>query len=871
MWQVGISITGGLSYLRVQQQTQEQSQAWALALARLAAKSSAGPVYERDYGTLEVAIEEIAGLPGVVSVRVSAPGGQAMLQVLHEDDGHVRARYPKDERHQGPDLLPPAHPHQVAAHASLISSSAGRPGAPADLPTLQNEGWVEVIFSHRDRQLQSYRNWMSDALGVLATTALGLLVFYAVLQRAIRPVGELARFANRLAKRPGDNLNIRWRSREVRELGHAINWASRELAQRMEDTQRQLARLHAVLGTAADAIIGVSAQGQIVMLNPAAERMFGCPGESLQGQSLTTVLSGMDVPQLQESLAAGNFFSGTQSRFTQVEWTGQRQHGTPFPVELLIGETQGDPDIGFTCIVRDLTEVKEAQAHLALYGRVVDCTLNGIMISDARQALQPITHVNPAFTRITGYSAADAQGRPANLLAGPSTDPDAQALIDSAMRNGQEFTLTLIHHRQDGSTFHDKLAVSPVRDVTGEITHYITVIEDVSSAIDVKRKLIERTARLNATFNLSPDGFAVFDAQGSLVTTNPALREMVGQIPTWCTLQRFDVWFRNLCEDYDAYPSVLSGLNETSQRVLVLSHPTHRVLEREIRRNLGGSGETFLYFRDITHQFEVSRMKSEFLATAAHELRTPLASILGFTELMIHRRYSEEKQKDLLQTVHRQGTLLSNLIQELLDLSRIEARQGKDFHIVPTRLDEIVTATVKGFSNHAAGQGVDVGPLPEWLVMADATKIQQALTNLLSNAFKYSPGTPQVRLDVHTSREGGQGLVHICVHDRGMGMSANQLARAFERFYRADASGHVPGTGLGLDLVEGIVVLGNDIESKTRYVVYCLYLVQKQWQPLYLSALNILDEMFSQYGYLADHVDKRLFEHILSLVVHPAR
>ena len=73
------------------------------------------------------------------------------------------------------------------------------------------------------------------------------------------------------------------------------------------------------------------------------------------------------------------------------------------------------------------------------------------------------------------------------------------------------------------------------------------------------------------------------------------------------------------------------------------------------------------------------------------------------------------------------------------------------------------------------------------------------------------------------------------------------------------------------DLVEGIVVLGNDIESKTRYVVYCLYLVQKQWQPLYLSALNILDEMFSQYGYLADHVDKRLFEHILSLVVHPVR
>ena len=83
-------------------------------------------------------------------------------------------------------------------------------------------------------------------------------------------------------------------------------------------------------------------------------------------------------------------------------------------------------------------------------------------------------------------------------------------------------------------------------DASGQITHYINVIEDVSSQVEVKQRLIERTARLNATFDLSPDGFAVFDAQGELITSNPALSHMLGKVPAWIPLERFDDWVRDL-------------------------------------------------------------------------------------------------------------------------------------------------------------------------------------------------------------------------------------------------------------------------------------------------------------------------------------
>lgn len=814
---MALAIVAPLTLSRLQRQIEQESTDWAMALARMAAHVASAPLAGPDAGGLEAALQEIVALPGVAAVEIVRPGGEPALRVERRGDRTVSVLpLPAAPR------SPPTQAHWLSGHhlyavASLRPANRGGNGAPVDLAPLAREGWVSVDISFAARMATARQNWVVTAAGTVALVALALVAFALFLRRTIQPIRALARHASAMAEAPGATLQLRWGSEEVRDLAQALNWSSQELASRMAETRQRLSRMKAVLDTAADAIVGVGADGHIVSANPAAERMFGSEEQDLIGRSLDTALPGMDAARLAQTMADGMLIHSTQSRIGRVEMDAIRHGGTAFPVEVLLGEITADPEIRYTCIVRDLTDMKLAEEYLTLYGRVLDCTPNGISVSDARRYPQPIVHVNPAFTRITGYAPHEILGRDASLLEGPLTDPQDLALLAKTVQAGGEVKVTLRNYRKDGSVFHNKLSVSPVRDAHGAITHYINVIEDVTAQNEVRRRLNERTARLNATFDLSPDGFAVFDARGELISSNPALHAMAGDMASWMPLPNFDQWMRQLCDDPERYEPIADDPGDGRRCTLELVRPSRKVLERVVRRHVGGTGETFVYFRDVTQRFEVDRMKSEFLATAAHELRTPLASILGFTELMIHRRYSEDRQKDLLQTVHRQGTLLNNLIQELLDLSRIEARQGKDFHIVATPLERIVNAVLDSTGHRELGREVTVIALPPVAVMADASKIEQALTNLLSNAFKYSPDGGEVSLEAAVRERDGEPHAVILVRDHGIGMTPSQLARVFERFYRADASGNIPGTGLGLNLVKEIAEIhGGAIELSSE-------------------------------------------------------
>lgn len=215
-----------------------------------------------------------------------------------------------------------------------------------------------------------------------------------------------------------------------------------------------------------------------------------------------------------------------------------------------------------------------------------------------------------------------------------------------------------------------------------------------------------------------------------------------------------------------------------------------------------------IYLRDVTQAHDIDRMKSDFLSAAAHELRTPLASIYGFAELMLVRTLGPEKQKELLGTIHRQAKSLIDLINELLDLSRIEARQGKDLNIVSCPLAALVESTVSGLhykaDKHRLVCDLRHGALS---VLADPEKTRQALLNVLSNAVKYSPQGGTVTISTSLRGLAGQQQIGVQVRDEGMGMDEAQCRRAFERFYRAHPLGDIPGTGLGLSLVQEIMQL----------------------------------------------------------------
>lgn len=318
---------------------------------------------------------------------------------------------------------------------------------------------------------------------------------------------------------------------------------------------------------------------------------------------------------------------------------------------------------------------------------------------------------------------------------------------------------------------------------------------------------------LNALLELSPDGIIAFNRDGQRTHFNASLQAMLGPLlhdDGDRRLATFDARLRAATTQPERFASCLE-LRDGSRDILELVSPRPMTLQRSVRDLQGSDGLAagrVIYLRDITHEAEVDRMKTEFLSTAAHELRTPLASIHGFTELMLAHEASPELRREMLGTMYRQSTLLVKLVNELLDLARIEARAGKDLCIERLALNPLLEEIVAGFHMEEATCEVraELPATTSW-VNADGAKLTQAVLNVLSNASKYSPAGGNVSLQV-TTRAGERGPeIGIRVRDQGIGMSQEQLARIFERFFRANPGGVIPGTGLGMTLVKEFVEL----------------------------------------------------------------
>ncbi|MDP3540432.1 MAG: ATP-binding protein [Azonexus sp.] len=328
--------------------------------------------------------------------------------------------------------------------------------------------------------------------------------------------------------------------------------------------------------------------------------------------------------------------------------------------------------------------------------------------------------------------------------------------------------------------------------------------------------------QLDAIFSLSPDGFVSFDAEHRVKYISPTFSRMTG-------LEESDI----AGLDEDAFADRLAKLcvenarsfsiasmraahntgngedNSGSRQLIELASAGKRVLEVGLRLSEAKMVSQILYFRDVTHETEVDRLKSEFLSTAAHELRTPMASIFGYSELMLSQEFPEEERHELLGIIHRQSELMVSIINELLDLVRIEERRGKDFNLSRIEAGELLREIIANFKT-IDGTTPPAAPSPEsqhWL-RVDRKKLTQAVTNVLSNAYKYSPNGGAVEIELlEASDEEHSGQIGIRITDHGIGMTPEQLARVCERFYRADTSGKIPGTGLGMSIVKEIIEL----------------------------------------------------------------
>jgi PAS domain S-box-containing protein len=619
---------------------------------------------------------------------------------------------------------------------------------------------------------------------------------------------------------------------------------------------RHLAR---VIESSDDAIVGKDLDGIIRSWNPAAERMFGYTAAEAIGQSIRMIIP--PDRQSEEDVVLARIRAG--EAVSHFETVRQRKDGSLVPIALTVTPIYDDAGtvIGASKIARDLSD--RARADLATHrlAAVVESSDDAIITKDLNSI---ITSWNPAAERMFGYTKAEAVGRSIRMLI-PQDLQNEEDTVLAKIRAGEKVDhYETIRQRKDGSRLSISLTVSPLRDGTGQIVGASKVARDVTERVrllaaarehaanteklgeigtvvtstldrdaivqkvtDVGTELTHaecgaflynvrdpQTGEASIVYTLSgvanvpqPRAAAVFapvfhgDANIRLddVTQDPRYGESTphfGMPPGHLPVRSY---LAVPVKGFDG--EVLGGLFFGHSRVGVFSEQ-HERIAMGIAAWASVALQNARLYADAQ---DANRLKDEFLAVLSHELRTPLNAIVGYARLLRGGILSGEKAARGLETLERNATWLTQIVEDVLDVSRIVSGKIR-LDVQPVDLRSIVDNAVATVQPAADARGVRLQAVMDphvGLVSGDPGRLQQVVWNLVSNAVKFTSrnGRVQVRLERIDSH------VQITVSDTGAGIRADFLPHVFERFRQADSgtTRKTGGLGLGLAIVRHIV------------------------------------------------------------------
>jgi len=459
------------------------------------------------------------------------------------------------------------------------------------------------------------------------------------------------------------------------------------------------------------------------------------------------------------------------------------------------------------------------------FRQLVDAAPDGMVVVDQAGA---IVLVNAETERMFGYARGELVGQPIHVLVPErlrARHPEHVRSYHAAPRlRPMGSSLDLYGHRRDGTEFPVEISLSPIQHASERLV--VAGIRDVTDRRQIEREAQRANAYLVSAVDAIQDAFALYDEDDRVVLVNSACRQLLGSALGSAIIgRRFDELLP------EALAAGVFDFSDDSRDTLLARWLAYhgapvgtldvrtgrgrylRVVERKTPEH-GTVSLMMDVTDDVLREAELrtaSAAKSEFLSSMSHELRTPLNAVLGFAQLLERDRKQplSERQKERLQHVVRGGEHLLHLIDDVLDLSRIEAGRVT-ISCEPVGLPEVLAEVATTLEPMAARAQIrlEVAAVPADLphVVADRTRLAQILMNFGSNAIKYGKPGGHATFEV----TGADPSLRITVIDDGIGIPADKRSKLFEPFQRAgQETGPIEGTGIGLVISKRLAGLMN--------------------------------------------------------------
>jgi len=611
------------------------------------------------------------------------------------------------------------------------------------------------------------------------------------------------------------------------------------------------ARFAGILEIAKDAIISIDSEQRIILFNQGAEQMFGYKPDQVLSKPLDLLLPHNLKTIHRQHITHFADSTGTARQMGERnELFGRRQDGTEFPMEASISKLQLNGEIIFTAILRDISDRKAAELALNQQKEILQTIFDALpvmlcFIKD--DGMVPL--VNPAFEQALGWSLAEIQNIN-NIIGELYPDPEYCASVLEFVLKADGTWQDFQTHTRRGEIIDTTWANIRLPDGST-----LGIGKDITDRKQAELAIQEREYRLRTLADNLPNGLIyqlVREPNGtfhfSYITAG--IERLVGIKPE-AIIQDASVLF-NLIVDEDRQLNY--QLNEESWRNL-------SIYEMQMRKRTSSGDIQWSYVRsaprrladgrtvwdgieiDITElkktEIELAqakdaaeaanRAKSAFLASMSHELRTPLNGILGYAQILKNNPNLTQKQKQGIEIIYQCGEHLLTLINDILDLSKVEAGKlelyPEEFHF-----PSFLVGLCEIFRLKAIQKDIDFiynppTPVPQ-MVYGDEKRLRQILINLLSNAVKFTD-TGNVTFTVNIIHKGQRindqrrmtnDKIHFQIEDTGIGISAEDLETIFLPFEQVrDSSRHHEGTGLGLAITQKLIALmGSQIRVESH-------------------------------------------------------